>query len=69
VSEQAEVLAAEEKSWWKTVREPRKEFEESVWIEDMVLDERVAGRMRMFEMVSSDEERVRRIAEGKEEER
>ena len=65
-SEQAQVLAHEESSWLKSVREPRKEVEESVWIEDMVLDERLASRMRRFELSGEDEERARRIADGTE---
>ncbi|EMD01175.1 hypothetical protein BAUCODRAFT_49367, partial [Baudoinia panamericana UAMH 10762] len=62
VPEQTQVLAHEEKEWWKTVREPRKEHEESVWIEEVVLDERLAARMRKFELSGEDEVRARRIA-------
>jgi len=63
--EQEGVLKREEKDWWKTVREPRKEHEESVWIEDMVFDERIAGRMRRFDLSVEDEEKAKRIAEGR----
>lgn len=64
--EQEGVLKHEEKDWWKTVHLPRKEFEESVWIEDMVFDERIAGRMRRFDLSLEDEERAKRIVEGTE---
>ncbi|KAF2765056.1 hypothetical protein EJ03DRAFT_320126 [Teratosphaeria nubilosa] len=65
VPEQVGVLAHEERDWWKTVREPRKEHEESVWIEGVVVDERLAGRMRRFEL-GVEEERSGRIAKGEE---
>lgn len=64
--EQEQVLAHEEKDWMKSVREPRKEHEESVWIESMVLDERIASRMRRFELTAEDEDRAKRIADGTE---
>ena len=60
------VLQHEERDWWKTTFQPRKEHEESVWIEDMVLDERIASRMRAFQLTAEDEDRAKRIAEGKE---
>lgn len=64
--EQAKVLAAEERDWWKTTYIPRKEHEESVWIEDMVMDERITGRMRTFQLQAEDEDRAKRIADGTE---
>ena len=64
--EVARVLQHEEKDWWKTTFNPRKEFEESVWIEDMQLDERIIGRMRRFELTAEDEDRARRLREGSE---
>lgn len=64
VLEQTQVLAHEERNWWKTVRQPRKEHEEGTWIEDMVLDERLASRMRKFELTSEVEERAQRIGQG-----
>ncbi|GIZ40329.1 hypothetical protein CKM354_000367300 [Cercospora kikuchii] len=65
-SEQATVLQHEEKDWYKLVHKPRAEHEESLWIEPITLDERIANRMRAFELTSADEERSRRIAAGKE---
>lgn len=66
VPEQTQMLAHEEGNWVKAVRAPRKEHEESVWIEDMVLDERLASRMRNFELTSEDEARAKRIGDGTE---
>jgi import inner membrane translocase subunit TIM54 len=60
------VLAYEEKSWWKTTYREREAHEESVWIEDCVVDERVAGRMRLFELTGEEEDRAARIGSGKE---
>ena len=65
VPEQLQVLDHEERDWWKkTVYAPRKEFEESVWIEDMVVDDRVASRMRAFQLTAEDEDRAKRLAEN-----
>ncbi|KAK3725031.1 mitochondrial import inner membrane translocase subunit tim54 [Vermiconidia calcicola] len=64
--EQSEVLLHEEKDWWKTTFQPRKVHEESVWIEDMVLDERIANRMRVFQLTAEDEDRAKRISDGRE---
>ncbi|KAK5123164.1 hypothetical protein LTR85_003362 [Meristemomyces frigidus] len=66
VPEQTQVLAHEEGNWQKAVRAPRKEHEESVWIEDMALDERLASRMRKFELTAEDEARAKRIGNGAE---
>ena len=63
--EQEEVLKREERDWWKTVRRPRKEFEESVLIEPMYFDHRISSRMRQFELSSEDEDRARQIADVK----
>lgn len=65
-SEMAKVLQHEESDWWKTTFNPRKEHEESVWIEDMTLDERIAGRMRTFQLTSEDEDRAKRLGDGTE---
>lgn len=62
--EQVEVLKREERDWWKTVRQPRKEFEESVLIEPMVFDDRITSRMRKFELTSDEEQRANAIAAG-----
>lgn len=54
--EQSQTLVREERDWWKTVRQPRKEFEESVLIEPMAFDDRIISRMRKFELRSEDEQ-------------
>ncbi|KAK4543645.1 hypothetical protein LTR36_005290 [Oleoguttula mirabilis] len=66
VPEQTQILVHEEANWQKAVRAPRKEHEESVWIEDVVLDERLASRMRKFELTSEDEARAKRVGDGTE---
>lgn len=64
VPEQQEVLRFEERDWWKTVRQPRQEHEESVFIEPMAFDERILSRMRAFQMTSEDEDRAKSVASG-----
>ena len=64
--EQKKVLEHEERDWWKTTYQPRKEHEESVWIEDIVLDERIASRMRVFQLMAEDEDRAKRLGDGTE---
>jgi import inner membrane translocase subunit TIM54 len=66
VPEQKMVLEHEEKDWWKTVRQPRKEHEESVWIEAITLDQRIAERMRVFELTAEEASRAQRIEAGTE---
>ncbi|EME49839.1 hypothetical protein DOTSEDRAFT_68587 [Dothistroma septosporum NZE10] len=66
VKEQQRVLDFEERDWWKTVRQPRKEHEEDIWLRPMVLDERVASRMRSFQLTAEDEDRAKRIESGAE---
>lgn len=61
VPEQREVLRFEEKDWWKTVRQPRQEHEESVFIEPMAFDERILSRMRAFQLIAEDEDRAKSI--------
>lgn len=66
VNEASRVLEREEKDWYKQVRRTREPHEESLWIEDVRLDERLAQRMRAFQLTAEDEDRAKRIAEGKE---
>lgn len=66
ISELSKVLDHEERNWSKTTYNPRKEHEESVWIENMVLDERIASKMRAFQLTAEDEDRAKRIWDGKE---
>ncbi|KAK8216577.1 mitochondrial import inner membrane translocase subunit Tim54 [Phyllosticta capitalensis] len=68
--EQARLLREEEGEWHKSIRKEaeakRAQGKESVWCDDMVLDARVAGRMRKFVLTDEDKARAARIAEGKE---
>ena len=61
--EQQRQLQHEEAEWHKSVRE-RKDDDgrERVWLDDIVLDPRIAERMRKFELDSENEERARNIA-------
>jgi mitochondrial import inner membrane translocase subunit TIM54 len=66
--EQDLVLAIEESTWHKSVRKPRKEGDdsESIWTADMVLDARIADRMRRFELDADEAARAERIGKGEE---
>jgi import inner membrane translocase subunit TIM54 len=56
-------LEFEEPEWHKSVRE-RKEDDtrERIWLDEMVLDPRIAERMRKFVLEPEVEERAKRIA-------
>ncbi|KAF2234917.1 hypothetical protein EV356DRAFT_566839 [Viridothelium virens] len=74
-SEQAKSLDWEERDWPKSVR---KEWEkrwgedeekgerraESMWLDGVVLDERIAERMRRFVLDAEEEDRIRKIGKG-----
>lgn len=64
--EQQTVLQHEEREWHKSARKRLEGEGERVWLEGVVLDPRVAGRMRRFELAGGEEERARRIEEGRE---
>ena len=64
--EQQSLLAGEESTWHKSVKKPRKDDLERVWLDAMVIDERIAERMRKFEIDPAEEERAQRIGEGNE---
>ena len=69
--EQQAVLSPEEPYWHKSVRKPRKSDDtisqvERVWMNDVVMDPRIAERMRKFEIVYEEEERANRIWSGAE---
>lgn len=60
--EQAGVLKHEELEWHKSYRnKERIEGEESVWLDGVVLDERIASRMRAFELTGEDEVEAERL--------
>ena len=57
------MLKHEEKDWHKSVRKNHDPSKESVWIDDMVLDPRIAGRMKKFYLDEADVERGLAIEE------
>ena len=64
--EQQGVYMDEEKEWHKSARKPSppgEEGKERVWLEDMVIDERVGERMTTFVNSMANDEQSRRIAE------
>ncbi|KAF2706549.1 mitochondrial import inner membrane translocase subunit tim54 [Pleomassaria siparia CBS 279.74] len=66
--EQQRLLQSAEPEWHKSVRERKADDErERVWLDDMVLDSRIAERMQKFELDSGAEERANTIASEKEE--
>ncbi|KAI9732469.1 MAG: mitochondrial import inner membrane translocase subunit tim54 [Claussenomyces sp. TS43310] len=60
-SEQSLALAQEEKDWHKSIQKPVEGSHERTWLDDMVLDPRIASRMRRAELTPEDEERARSI--------
>jgi len=66
-AEQATALQEEEKEWHKSVHVRTENEPERTWLEPIVLDSRIASRMRRFELSAEDEERVRSIVVPEEE--
>ncbi|RMZ80431.1 hypothetical protein DV737_g2984, partial [Chaetothyriales sp. CBS 132003] len=66
--EQQTVNQADELTWVKAVRKPKKidETKERIWMADMVMDPRIASRMRRFELEPEEEARAARIGQGTE---
>ncbi|KAI1921920.1 hypothetical protein LOZ65_003650 [Ophidiomyces ophidiicola] len=66
--EQHHVLEDEEKEWHKSVHKTSEnpEIKEREWLDGIVLDPRIASRMRRFVLPSDQEQRAARIMEGKE---
>ncbi|KAF4549561.1 Mitochondrial import inner membrane translocase subunit tim54-like protein [Elsinoe fawcettii] len=63
--EQERLLQQEENEWHKSIKKrERVEGQEDVWRDPMVMDERIASRMRVFQLSREDEERAQRIARG-----
>jgi len=61
-NEQATVLESEESEWAKSVRKKqREEGEESVWLDKITMDERIAERMRLWELRAVDEREAERL--------
>jgi mitochondrial import inner membrane translocase subunit TIM54 len=67
LSEQATALAEEEKDWHKATRKRVENEPERTWLEEMVLDPRIAGRMRRAELSREDEEKANQIVVPEEE--
>lgn len=67
--EQQSLLNEEEHYWHKSVRKSRSEGDkrEQVWLNDIVLEPRIAERMRRFELDPEEVERAGRIEAGLEE--
>ncbi len=61
IAEQQTVLLEEEKEWHKKARVRIDGEPERTWLEPIVLDSRIASRMRRAELTAEDEERARRI--------
>lgn len=66
--EQEDLLKHEEKDWHKSVRKNHDPTKESVWVDDMVLDPRIAGRMRRFYLDEADVERGLALQEANKQE-
>ena len=61
--EQQRLLAHEEPDWHKTARKREEgETKERVWLDDMVLDPRIAERMRRFALDAEVEDRARNVS-------
>lgn len=67
VAEQQTALIAEEKEWHKKVRERKDGEPERTWLDPVVLDPRIASRMRRAELTLEDEVRARAIVVPEEE--
>jgi mitochondrial import inner membrane translocase subunit TIM54 len=64
--EQQSVLVEEEPTWHKSARKPRKDDLERVWLDDIVIDPRIAERMCLFVLDPEEEVRAQRIGQGTE---
>lgn len=66
-AEQQTALLEEEKEWHKSIRVRVEGEPERTWLEPVVLDPRIASRMRRFELDAADEARARSIVVPEEE--
>ena len=62
--EQQHMLEQEETEWHKSVRKPRNDNFERTWLDDVVMDSRIASRMRKFMLDPVENDRAERIANG-----
>ena len=60
-TEQESALSWEEKEWHKSIRKHVENEPERTWLEPIVLDERIASRMRRFEITTEEEEKSKGI--------
>lgn len=67
LSEQVTILAEEEKDWHKATRKRVENEPERTWLDEMVLDPRIAGRMRRAELSREYEEIANQIVVPEEE--
>jgi import inner membrane translocase subunit TIM54 len=67
LAEQQTALFEEEKEWHKSARIRVEGEPERTWLEPVVLDPRIASRMRRFELCAEDEARARSIVVPEEE--
>jgi import inner membrane translocase subunit TIM54 len=67
VAEQQTALFEEEKEWHKNARVRIEGEPERTWLEPVILDPRIASRMRRFELSTEDEARARSIVVPEEE--
>lgn len=54
-------MQEEEKDWHKSVRVRKEEDGERTWLDPVVLDARIASRMRRFQLTAEEEERSKTI--------
>lgn len=66
-AEQQMALCEEEKEWHKSARVRKEGEPERTWLEPIVLDPRIASRMRRFELTAEEEARARSILVPEEE--
>ncbi|OJD25511.1 hypothetical protein ACJ73_03117 [Blastomyces percursus] len=66
--EQQTLLESEEQEWPKSVRKQKEHpnIKEREWLDDVVMDSRIASRMRRFYLPAEEEDRAQRIGEGTE---
>lgn len=64
--EQQGILAEEEKEWHKSVHKRDDDNNEREWLDDIVVDPRIASRMHRYTLSPEEEARSQRIAEGQE---
>jgi import inner membrane translocase subunit TIM54 len=66
-AEQQLALVEEEKEWHKSVRVRKDDEPERIWLEPVILDARIANRMRRAELTPEDEARAKTIVVTEEE--